>query len=169
MTPLDPVRRRPLLSFFALANLFSWIVWAPLAARGMGWPSPSASPYLHLVGGLGPLVAATIVTATCDGRAGLARLVSSCVSVRGRLFWVVFAIAAPILLFALAATVQGIAVQGQVHWSELGRSVEYPSLSRGAYCVANIVFHGLEKRWAGAALHFRGCKHGQAPGGRRYF
>ena len=29
--------RRPLLSFFVLANLFSWIAWAPLAAAGLGW------------------------------------------------------------------------------------------------------------------------------------
>ena len=65
---------RPLSWFFVLANLVSWIAWAPLVAAGFRWKTIRFSPYLHLAGGLGPLVAAIVVTAACDGRVGLARV-----------------------------------------------------------------------------------------------
>ena len=148
------MRRRPLLPFFALAYLFSWVVWAPLAAHGLGWSARHASPYLHLVGGLGPLVAAVVVTAACDGRAGLASLRASAVAVRGRFSWIAFAVAAPLVLFAVAAAAQRFVWVGQVGWADLGRSVEYPALGRGAYWVANIVCYGFgeEVGWRGFAL-----------------
>jgi hypothetical protein len=52
------VARHPLASYFVLANLLSWMIWAPLAAAGLGFTTLHFSPHLHLVGGLGPLVAA---------------------------------------------------------------------------------------------------------------
>ena len=41
---LGPVRRHPLLSFFVLANLMSWLAWLPyiLSENGLG-PGASAS------------------------------------------------------------------------------------------------------------------------------
>ena len=123
--------RRPLLSFFVLANLVSWIAWAPLAAAGLNWTTLRFSPYLHFVGGLGPLVAALVVTGACDGRAGLLRLLDACIAVRSRLGWVAFAAAAPVLLFVVSAAVLRVAGQDQVAWADVGRSVEYPGLSRG--------------------------------------
>lgn len=63
-------QRHPVFTFFALAYLISWSWWVPLAVRGnvvragVGWPT-------HLPGLLGPALAAVLVTATVDGRAGL--------------------------------------------------------------------------------------------------
>jgi membrane protease YdiL (CAAX protease family) len=146
--------RRPLLWFFVLANLFSWVAWAPLAVHGLGWTSKPMSPYLHLVGGLGPLLAAVAVTAASDGRAGLARLLRRCVPMRHQLGWLAVAITGPLLLFALSAYALGTAGLGHVAWADVGRSVEYPALSRGAYWVANIVCYGFgeEVGWRGFAL-----------------
>ena len=45
---------------------------AAVARRPAGLVEPSASSYLHLVGGLGPAVAALVVTAAVAGRSGLA-------------------------------------------------------------------------------------------------
>jgi len=148
------VVRHPLCSFFVLANVFSWVAWAPLAAWGLGWTTLRFSPYLHLIGGLGPLVAALIVTAACDGRAGLTRAFEMCIAVRGRLGWVAFALAAPLLLFAASAALLQVTAQGQVAWASVGRSREYPELSRGVYWAANLFFYGFgeEIGWRGFAL-----------------
>jgi len=148
------VIRRPLLSFFALANLLSWLAWAPLAVAGLGWTTLRFSPYLHLVGGLGPLVAAVVVTGACDGRAGLRRLAQRCTGLRGRFGWVAFGVVAPVVLFVTAAIAMRLVGQGEVALADVGRSVEYPALSRGAYWCANIVFYGFgeEVGWRGFAL-----------------
>lgn len=75
------VRRRPLLSFFVLANLASWIAWIPyiLSRTGLGvWDfafpgGPEGGQLLGLLPGayLGPIGAALVVTAIADGRPGL--------------------------------------------------------------------------------------------------
>ena len=148
------IARHPLAYYFVLANLLSWMTWAPLAAAGLGWTTIHPSPYLHLVGGLGPLVAALIVTAACDGRAGLARVVEMCVAWRGRLAWIAFAVAAPALLFVGSVAALHVVGQDHVVWADLGKSVEYPALSRGMYWGANILCYGFgeEVGWRGFAL-----------------
>ncbi|MES1205804.1 MAG: CPBP family intramembrane glutamic endopeptidase [Pseudomonadota bacterium] len=140
--------------FFVLASFLSWIAWTPLVAAGLGWTSVRFSPYLHLVGGLGPLLAGLIVTVVCDGRAGLARLIERCITVRGRYGWIAFAVFAPLLLFVISAVLMIGAGQGQVAWGDVGRSVEYPALSRGEYWIANIICYGMgeEVGWRGFAL-----------------
>ncbi|MCC2317921.1 CPBP family intramembrane glutamic endopeptidase [Cellulomonas chengniuliangii] len=78
---LDVVRRRPLLSFFVLANLASWIAWIPyiLSQNSLGiWDftfpgGPGGAQLLGMLPGayLGPIGAALFVTAVADGRAGI--------------------------------------------------------------------------------------------------
>ena len=64
------MRRRPVLSYFALAYLLSWGWCLPLAIRGdtvragVGWPT-------DLPVFAGPVLAAVVVTGVVDGRAGL--------------------------------------------------------------------------------------------------
>jgi len=78
---LGPVRRHPLLSFFVLASVMSWLAWVPyiLSRNGLGiWDHqfPDAlgtSQILGVLPGayLGPIASALFVTAVADGRAGL--------------------------------------------------------------------------------------------------
>jgi uncharacterized protein len=75
------VRRRPMLTFFVLANLVSWVVWTPyiLSENGLGilrfrFPDLLGSSQLAgvLPGAyLGPILSAFLVTAITGGRAGL--------------------------------------------------------------------------------------------------
>ncbi len=77
------MRRHPLLSFFLLANLMSWLAWLPyiLSQNGLGiWSfrfpgGPGASQLLGVLPGayLGPIASALLVTAVADGRPGLRR------------------------------------------------------------------------------------------------
>ena len=134
--------------------LISWLAWSPLAIAAMGWTTIRFSPYLHLVGGLGPMVAAIVVTTAFDGRAGLRRLAQRCFVVRGRVDSLVIAVVAPILLFVISACALRFTGRGEVVWANVGRSFEYPALSVPAYCVANVVFYGFgeEVGWRGFAL-----------------
>jgi membrane protease YdiL (CAAX protease family) len=78
---LGPVRRHPLLSFFVLANLMSWLAWLPfilseegLGVIDMGYPEGTAQLIGMLPGAyLGPIVSALFVTVVADGRPGLRR------------------------------------------------------------------------------------------------
>jgi membrane protease YdiL (CAAX protease family) len=75
------VRAHPLLTFFTLANLLSWVAWAPyiLSQNGLGvwafrFPEVLGSSQISgvLPGAyLGPITAAFVVTAVVAGRAGL--------------------------------------------------------------------------------------------------
>ena len=78
------IARHPLAAFVGLAYLVSWSCWIPFAVRGdtfrqgVGWPT-------QMLGLMGPLVAAVIVTGVADGREGLHRLWRSII--RWRIGW----------------------------------------------------------------------------------
>ncbi len=102
---------RRLIWFTALAYLFSWSWWIPMAVAGIvvepgqGWPT-------HLPGLLGPALAAVLVTAVGDGRPGLADLWSRIV--RWRVPWVWYAIVAATATMALLPLAAGSAVPAEL-------------------------------------------------------
>ncbi|WP_203897047.1 CPBP family intramembrane glutamic endopeptidase [Virgisporangium aliadipatigenens] len=108
------MRRHPLLAYFALSYTVTWLAWLPyiLSRNGIGalpFRVPDvlgSSQTLGILPGayLGPVLAAFVVTAVADGRAGLrrwaARLVRWRVSVRWYLA-VLFAVPAVCVLATL--------------------------------------------------------------------
>lgn len=94
---LGPLRRHPLLSFFVLANLMSWLAWIPyiLSQHGLGlWDHRfpdvlGTSQLLGVLPGayLGPIASALLITAVADGRAGLRRWVGRMWRWRVRWHW----------------------------------------------------------------------------------
>lgn len=90
------IRRRPLISFFLLANLLSWAAWLPyiLSATGLGvldFTFPSLLGSTQVAGVLpgaylGPIVAAFIVTVVADGKEGVRRWVGR--MTKWRVSWV---------------------------------------------------------------------------------
>jgi CAAX protease family protein len=92
------------VAYVVLAYLLSWTVWIPLAAQhvtvstGQGWPT-------HLLGLMGPAVAALLVTAVTGGRTGLADLWARIT--RWRVRWLWYAVIAGTAALALLPVVAG--------------------------------------------------------------
>lgn len=144
--------------FVAVAYGVSWATWAPLvlaARRGS-----AASPYFHLVGGLGPAVGA-VVAAALGGRGSSSVLVSRLDPRRSRPIWLAVAVLGPIAVHALASVVLGLAGHPWPKWETLGVSREYPDLGRVPYWAANIVFYGFgeEVGWRGYLLPRLQARH----------
>ncbi|MEJ2864690.1 CPBP family intramembrane glutamic endopeptidase [Actinomycetospora flava] len=97
--------RYPLTSFFVLAYLLTWLVWSPwvFGRDGAGWLPTSIDPalvgYLNAFAILmGPTVAALVVTAACEGGAGVRRLLARVVRWRvGWMWYLVALVAVPVL------------------------------------------------------------------------
>ncbi|GAB93685.1 CPBP family intramembrane glutamic endopeptidase [Gordonia rhizosphera] len=86
------VHWRRLVAFWLLACMFSWSWWIPLALAGditkpgQAWPT-------HLPGLLGPALAAVVVVAATEQRAGLRRLWSRTIRWRVAWWWYVLVLA----------------------------------------------------------------------------
>jgi uncharacterized protein len=117
--PAEPTSARqgllashPLVAFFVMAYAFSWIVWSPwvLGEDGAGLLpiniSQTASGYLNATAILaGPTLAAFIMTATTEGRAGARQLLGRYVLWRVGLRWYLFALVGVPLIMLLGTMV----------------------------------------------------------------
>lgn len=85
------------LKYFVLAFAFTWVLWVPAAleARGLISPLPVPAGFLAV---FGPMVAAIVVTAQEDGRAGLRSLLGRVVRWRVAPIWYAVAILGPLAL-----------------------------------------------------------------------
>ncbi len=139
-----------MVPFFVLACALSWLAWAPLTASALGWSDATYSPFLHLLGGLGPAAAGLIMDAR-EGRKSLSRILRRTITAPPT--WIVFGVAGPVALYLTAAVVLML-VGFDVDLSATGRSTEFPALGVGAYALANILFYGFgeEVGWRGYAL-----------------
>jgi membrane protease YdiL (CAAX protease family) len=145
------VARHPLIFFVVVAYGWAWLCWLPLLADRQDWVTWSVSPYLHLAGGLGPAVAALIVTAALRGRVGVRLLLGQCVAWRGRLRWLAVAAVGPLVLFGVALAAARIIDGSWPSTARFGASAEYAATPLAVYWAANLVFYGYgeEIGWRG--------------------
>jgi membrane protease YdiL (CAAX protease family) len=68
------MKQYPLVSYFALAYLLSWLLWVPLALADSISEVPEGVFLLLFVGIWGPTVAGFIMTRVVDGREGVSKL-----------------------------------------------------------------------------------------------
>ena len=57
------MNRQTLIVYFSLAYLISWLIWSPLVAAPQGLIDVNVTPFLYVLGFMGPLLSAIIVTA----------------------------------------------------------------------------------------------------------
>ena len=132
-TLTDSVRRHPLIAFFVLAYALTWPL-IPLVSLSPLWGFPAL---------FGPALAAVVVTAVADGRAGLRDLLDRVVRWRVGAGWYAVALGFPAVL-ALAAAGLHLLLGA-------GSSIEFGGLSV-LNLVVFVLIVGEELGWRGYAL-----------------
>jgi uncharacterized protein len=144
---------RAIVWYFVLAYSLSWAWLVPIALTGgtvragQGWPT-------HFPALLGPLLAAVIVTGCSQGRAGLARLGASMVTVRLPWRWWLFALS-PLVVLAIVLFIDLLTGQRAPAAHEFAVFSGLPA-GWGVLGVAAAIFlvngFGEETGWRGFAL-----------------
>ena len=117
----------------------------------MNW---SASPYLHLVGSLGPAIrGAHRDRGRQPALRGVFEIFRRTVAWRGRLGWLALAALGPLVLFAVAVVAARLVEGSWPDLSRFGASTEYPALPLVVFWAANLLFYGYgeEIGWRGFA------------------
>ncbi len=94
------MKKHPVVWFYVLAFAISWSGWLPMVAGSRGI-APFGHPLfqvLLLLPAIGPALAAIIVTAARDGKAGINHLLKPLLQWRVGAIWLMIAVTAPALL-----------------------------------------------------------------------
>jgi len=156
------LREHPMVLFVPLAYLFSTMLWSPQIASAQGWTNTPASTYWHLIGGLGPMLAAILVTGIVSGRDGLRELIGRTFKWRVGARWHLFVWFAPAAILLVGTVVVGLVWRVWPDFRLFGRTDEYPQLPLLGWWAANIIFYGFgeEIGWRGFALPRLQKNHG---------
>lgn len=144
------VGRRPVFSYFLLAYLLSWAWCVPLVIggdtvrAGVGWPT-------NMPALMGPVLAAVIVTALVDGRAGLRDLWSRVT--RWHVGWIWWLLVAATLSLGLLGVLVPLATGQQI--PPLADFTSYTGIGQvtpfGVIALAFLSGMGEETGWRGFA------------------
>lgn len=157
------MKRQPLLAYFLLAFLGTWLTIVPLllSQRGFGLlvlPDPVLLLTFFLATYTGPFAAGLIVTRVTTGKAGLRQLFRSIIQWRVGLHWYLLVLFGYPLLFAAGISV----VAGGDIWTEMAQqwplffSLYLPNILIGLFLPSL----GEETGWRGFALPRLQQQHG---------
>lgn len=152
MKMVGPSANATLIRFFGLAYAISWLGWSPYYLP-LGVPA-DLLPYVHLLGSLGPMLAAFILIYRQQGLTGIRQLFGKAPVGSYSLRWLSIALLSPLIVLALIISFVCITQHHPPDWQKLVSSGEFDFLSPGVYIAVNIVFFGLgeEVGWRGFVL-----------------
>ena len=142
----NSIAQFPLVSFFVMAFLFSWIAVSPLILD----PSLPVEPFQMLGAFAGPTLAAVIIIAIMDGRNGLRDFFKRYIQWRARLGWWLF------VLFGILLSLNTFAalILGTVVWTEFLNNIGLILITYLITLIAGVILGPLweEPGWRGFAL-----------------
>jgi membrane protease YdiL (CAAX protease family) len=143
----------PLILYFLLAYLFSWLIWLPLYGPHFGIQSLPVLPFNHALGGFGPLLSAFLTTYLFEKKEGVNQLFLKCFQAKP-LIYLVIALLSPFILAIIAAISSFFIFNIPFDLTALTRSREFPDYNLLALFGYNLLFFGLgeEVGWRGFAL-----------------
>jgi hypothetical protein len=103
-------KRHPLVVYFVLAFSFSWLILSPGVAANLGLLNFDIDgTVLTFLGGIGPLLAAIVVTSVTEGSTGVRQIFRSMFNWQVKARWWVAAVVLLVGFFALAAVLSMLA------------------------------------------------------------
>ncbi|GAA4461651.1 hypothetical protein GCM10023189_37390 [Nibrella saemangeumensis] len=143
---------RQLARFFGLAYAISWLLWSPYYLP-LGIPADQL-PYFHLLGCMGPMLAALVLLYRENGLAGIRQLGGRYRFGWQSVRWLAIGFGAPIALLLVIIGMTAPPVQQLFNWQGLFAGQEFGFLSPLSYIAVNIFFFGFgeEVGWRGFAL-----------------
>lgn len=148
------IKKYSLVSFFILAYAVTWTIEIPLALSVQGVIKVQVPMTIHYLGAFGPMVAAFIVLALTDGKAGIRKLISRWFKWRVEARYYVFAILGPVALFSLAVLVNRLITGDWSDLTQLGEADYLPYVGPLGALLVWLLTYGLgeETGWRGYAL-----------------
>jgi membrane protease YdiL (CAAX protease family) len=146
------IRRHPVIVYFALACVISWIGVLPLIASAQGLTSARVPDALHGLGALGPALSALFVTRAIAGRDGLREIARRLVFWRVGGVWLAVAVLSPFALLALAALLLRVFAGAWPAWDGLAAAVRSPAWALDTAIASLVYGFGEEIGWRGFAL-----------------
>jgi len=140
------ITKFPLISFFVMAFLFSWIAVTPLVLN----PELPVEPFQILGALAGPTLSAVIVTAVVDGRNGLRDFFKRYIQWRaGWVWWLIILFGVLLALNTFASFILGISV-----WTEFLKNIGLILITYLITLIAGVILGPLweEPGWRGFAL-----------------
>jgi uncharacterized protein len=148
-----PFSKNGIVLFVVLSCSISWLIWLPNVLDkhfNVGW---GHSDWLHILGGLGPLVGAIVITFIFDKWTGVKKFFREKYRWPS-LKWFLVGFGMPIAFFVVAYLWLGIFNHNWIRLSEVGLNAKVPIASTIGVWLIWLIFYGIgeESGWRGFLL-----------------
>lgn len=145
------MNKKKLITYIALTYGISWLIWLPnVLAKHFSVPW-GHSDWLHVLGGLGPIIGALLTTLIFDGWKGLRQYFQERLFTFPKAKWLLVGFGMPIVFFLVGAVIFGAFTGEWVHLADLGLNSKIPFTNPLLIWLTWCFFYGLgeEGGWRG--------------------